>query len=76
MKMYLIPIGDKVRMYRIRRFGEAFRLAEKAGISPTYLSQIENNRISPGQRTLVKLSNAIGIEVDVLKEGTILMNKK
>jgi transcriptional regulator with XRE-family HTH domain len=45
-------------------------VAEKAGISEGFLSQMENNVSSPSVYTLVKICDAIGIEAgDLLKEA-------
>jgi len=45
-------------------------VAEKAGISEGFLSQVENDVNSPSVYTLVKICNAIGIEAgDVLNEA-------
>ncbi|MBN2284353.1 MAG: helix-turn-helix domain-containing protein [Deltaproteobacteria bacterium] len=45
-------------------------VAEKAGISEGFLSQVENDVSSPSVDTLVNICNAIGIEAgEVLKEA-------
>jgi transcriptional regulator with XRE-family HTH domain len=45
-------------------------VAEKAGVSEGFLSQVENDVNSPSVDTLVKICNAIGIEAgDVLNEA-------
>jgi len=45
-------------------------VAEKAGISEGFLSQVENNVNSPSVNTLVKICNAIGIQAgNVLKRA-------
>jgi transcriptional regulator with XRE-family HTH domain len=44
-------------------------LAEKAGISKSFLSDLENNRRSIGAETLLDLGRALGVSLDLLMTG-------
>lgn len=44
-------------------------LAEKAGLSVTFVSEIENDRRSPGTDALLALANALGSSLDYLVKG-------
>lgn len=58
-------IGQILWWYRRIRKMRQWELAKKVGLSSTYISQIENNRSEPTQKTLNKISKALGIEVKV-----------
>ena len=44
-------------------------LAEKAGLSVTFVSEIENDRRVPGTEALLALANALGTSLDYLVKG-------
>jgi transcriptional regulator with XRE-family HTH domain len=63
-------IGSILRQERKERKLILKTVAEKAGISEGFLSQVENDVNSPSVYTLVKICNAIGIEAgDVLNQA-------
>ena len=63
-------IGSILRQKRKERKLILKTVAEKAGISEGFLSQVENEVNSPSVYTLVKICNAIGIEAgDVLNQA-------
>ncbi len=43
-------------------------LAEMTELSPSYISQIENGKVSPSLATLVKIANALGTTIQMLFE--------
>lgn len=63
---------------RARLFGERLKASRKAlkltqtqlvgrtGITPGYLSEIENGRANPTLDMMVKLSEAVGVDVSIL----------
>ena len=57
-------IGDKIRELREKRKLTQIELAKLAGISNTYLSDIERGRVNPSLKTLDKLARALGIKID------------
>lgn len=58
-------IGKKVKEERLKRRLKQYELAKKAGISNTYLSDVEVGRTNPSIKTLDKLSKIL--EVDIRK---------
>ena len=52
--------GEKIRDIRLQMGMRLADLAEKAGYSISYLSQLENNKISPSIETLYRLSGVFG----------------
>lgn len=46
------------------------RLADAAGISVTFLSEVENDRRKPGSDILLSLAEALGASIDYLLRGT------
>jgi transcriptional regulator with XRE-family HTH domain len=73
----LIPIGDVVRAWREFRGLSSTKLADKAGVRLSYLSEIEHNRtINPKAEYLEKLALALEVPLEdiygrrlPLKEG-------
>lgn len=61
--------GTLIRRHRKERKLTLKTVAERAGISEGFLSQVENNVNSPSVDTLIKISNAIGINAgDLLNQ--------
>ena len=61
-------IGLQIKMYRKFKKISQFELAEKVGISQTYLSQLENNFKNPGLSLLVKIATELNV--------TLIINPK
>lgn len=57
-----MDIGSKIRQERTKRNIKQYELAEKSGISNTYLSDIENGRTTPSIKTLKRIAAALGLE--------------
>ena len=62
-------VGERVRTRRIELGLSQDALAEKAGISKSFLSDLENNRRSIGAETLLDLGRAMGVSLDFLMTG-------
>ncbi|GAW93138.1 helix-turn-helix domain-containing protein [Calderihabitans maritimus] len=58
--------GSYLRSLREERGYTLREFAEKAGISPAYLSQIENNQKTPSIKTLQKLARALNLDKEQL----------
>jgi transcriptional regulator with XRE-family HTH domain len=56
-------IGMRVKEYRERRRLTQEALAERAGISRTYLARLETGKHDPTANVLKKLAKALGIKV-------------
>lgn len=59
-------IGTRIKAGRVTARLTQERLAEKVGISSTYLSAIECNVKDPKLATFIKIANAIGASADDL----------
>jgi transcriptional regulator with XRE-family HTH domain len=59
-------IGEKIKCERLKKSLKQYELAEKAGISNTYLSDIEVGRTFPSLKTLDKLAKALEIDIKIL----------
>lgn len=60
--LLIYEIGDKIRMERLKRRIKQNVLAKQAGISNTYLSDIENRRTLPSLTTYVRLCEALDVD--------------
>lgn len=58
-------IGGKIKCERLKKSLKQCELAQKAGISNTFLSDIETNRSSPSLKTLDKIARALEIDIKV-----------
>jgi transcriptional regulator with XRE-family HTH domain len=58
----VVYIGDKLREFRTRRLLTQEELAEKAGISPSTVANIENDNREPHFRTIRKLAKALDVD--------------
>lgn len=56
-------IGPIVREMRLRRDWSLAELAQRAGISPSYLSRLERGASVPSYRKLLRLADAFGVEI-------------
>lgn len=62
-------LGRRVADCRDRLGWKQKMLAEKAGLSVTFLSEVENDRRVPGTEALLALANALGSSLDYLVKG-------
>ncbi|QIB27930.1 helix-turn-helix domain-containing protein [Caloranaerobacter azorensis] len=60
-----MDIGEKIREERIKKGLKQRQLANKAGISNTYLSDIEVGRTTPSIKTLMKIAQALDVDCTV-----------
>jgi transcriptional regulator with XRE-family HTH domain len=56
-------VGRRVRELRTSRGLSARAVAARAGITPAYLSRLENDKVSPTISTLTRVLQAIGVPV-------------
>src|SRR5271165_6699279 len=61
--------GDRIREIREERALTQDRLAELAGISKGFLSDVENNKRNISSDNLLKVANALGASVEYLLRG-------
>src|SRR5215210_6540860 len=61
-----ITLGEYVRRLRRRKRWQLQELAAATGLSATHLSRIENDSAVPNPDTVVKLSNALDGELELM----------
>jgi transcriptional regulator with XRE-family HTH domain len=59
-KEHSLEIGSRLKEMRTRRGMSQKELADKVDVSPSFISQVENNQISPSLTSFVQLCNALG----------------
>jgi transcriptional regulator with XRE-family HTH domain len=64
-------LGRRIADCREQRGWKQKTLAEEAGISVTFLSEVENDRRMPGTEALLKLADALESTLDYLVKGTL-----
>lgn len=70
-------IGRRIQELRKAKGLSQEKVAEKADISPTYLSRIECGRENPTLDMFIKLSNALEIEMwEMFDFGHVVSNKE
>ena len=65
----LSALGQNVRRRREARELTQEKLAEKAGLDPTYISGIERGLRNPGIKNVAKLAKALGFSTAELCKG-------
>ena len=55
-------LGAKIKELRLKKKIKQIDLASTAGISNSYLSDIENSRTEPSLKTLMKIARALNVE--------------
>ncbi len=63
-----MTLGERIKALRAERHLQQRQLAEKAGLTPSMLSQIESGRLTPSLNTVGKLAGALGIPIAGLFE--------
>lgn len=66
LKQLLIKFGKEIKKARIDKDISQEALAEKAGMHVTFLSRIENGKANISLDSVLKLANALNIEVSEL----------
>ena len=64
-------IGDRLRTYRNRAGLNQEELAEKAGVHPTYIGQLERGEKNATLETVEKVARALSLPFEVLFEAII-----
>jgi transcriptional regulator with XRE-family HTH domain len=65
----LADIGDRLRQERVRQGISQRGLADRVGLSPSLISQIETGRSKPSVSTLYSIVTELGISLDRLFAG-------
>ena len=64
----MTALGQRIKQLRGERALQQRQLAEKAGLTPSMVSQIESGRLTPSLHTLGKLAAALGLPIAALFE--------
>lgn len=64
-----MQIGAKIKFIREEKGIKQIELAKLAGISNTFLSDIERGRTQPSIKTLTKITTALGIEWNIFLQS-------
>lgn len=64
-------LGRRVRELRREHQLSAREVAKRAGVSPAYLSRLENGKVSPTVTTLTRVVQAMGESVGALFQDTV-----
>ncbi|MBI1737166.1 MAG: helix-turn-helix domain-containing protein [Candidatus Rokubacteria bacterium] len=59
-------LGERIKALRMERALQQRQLAEKAGLTPSMVSQIESGRLTPSLHTLGKIAAAFGVPIATL----------
>ncbi|KAF0179427.1 MAG: helix-turn-helix domain protein [Nitrospirae bacterium] len=62
-------IGSRVREARLRRNMSQKELADKVGLTPSFISQLENNQISPSLNSFLHLCTSLGVSPGLFLDG-------
>jgi transcriptional regulator with XRE-family HTH domain len=65
----IVGVGKRVRELRHKAQVTQRDIAERSGLTVSYLSRLENDRITPSVRTLRKIAEALEVPVSALFDG-------
>ncbi len=65
----MTALGERIKRLRAERELQQRQLAEKAGLTPSMVSQIESGRLSPSLHTLGKIAAAFGVPIAAFFDG-------
>jgi len=68
-----LSLGDKIRIMRCEKNLSLQELGEKAGVSPSYLSEIERGTVYPALNTLRRIAEGLEVSASALvaREGSL-----
>lgn len=67
-------IGERIRIYRIKAGLNQEQLAEKAGLHPTYIGQLERGEKNATLESIEKVARALELPFELLFEKIITGN--
>jgi transcriptional regulator with XRE-family HTH domain len=65
----MASVGERIRERRAELGWTQDQLAQKAGISKSFLSDLENSKRSVGANNLLDIARALGVSLDFLMTG-------
>ncbi len=72
----MASVGERIRGRRAELGWTQDQLAQKAGISKSFLSDLENGKRSVGANNLLDIARALGVSLDFLMTGTASQDQK
>lgn len=75
MALDYAAIGQRIRMFRIKRGWKQSDLAEKSGVEPSNISHIERAATKLSLPTLVSIANALEVSFDEIVYNSLIKNK-
>lgn len=69
VRKHRLRLGERVRVYRKLSRLTQEKLAEKAGLAPTYISDVERGRENISVDALARIAKAMGVGLADLFEG-------
>ncbi len=64
-----MTVGERIKALRQERQFQQRQLAEKSGLTPSLVSQIESGKLTPSLHTLGRLAGALGVPIASLFEA-------
>lgn len=68
-----MQLGKQIRLLRIKRSLRQEDMAEKLGITSTYLSKIENCRKEPTLKLLMKIAKEFNVSLAFISKQEVVM---
>ncbi len=72
----MVSVGERIRERRAELGWTQDQLAQKAGISKSFLSDLENGKRSVGANNLLDIARALGVSLDFLMTGTASQDQR
>ncbi len=72
----MASVGERIRGRRAELGWTQDQLGQKAGISKSFLSDLENGKRSVGANNLLDIARALGVSLDFLMTGTASQDQK
>jgi y4mF family transcriptional regulator len=72
----MASVGERIRGRRAELGWTQDQLAQKAGISKSFLSDLENGKRSVGANNLLDIARALGVSLDFLMTGEASQDQK
>lgn len=67
--MNLLELSQNIRKIRIEQDMTVEKLAKSSGFSKSFISQVENFRLTPSLKALTRISDALGVSMSALFAG-------
>jgi transcriptional regulator with XRE-family HTH domain len=58
-----LDVGKRIKELRMRTGMNQKELAEKVGLTPSFISQLENNQIAPSLSSFIQICDALGVSL-------------